>query len=76
MRTVAGSQKIGLAFAKLLVTDGRKIWRGDAAAIPGRPEPGVDGLFPLGLFKAIYVCNSEGYVAFESIAEPRQSKPG
>jgi hypothetical protein len=25
----------------------------------------VDGLLPLSLFKAIYFCNSEGYVVFE-----------
>jgi hypothetical protein len=30
-----------------------------------RSEPGVDGLAPVGLFKAIYVCNPEGYVVFE-----------
>lgn len=30
-----------------------------------RPEAGVDGLLPLGLFKTVYVCNSEGYVVFE-----------
>jgi predicted aspartyl protease len=64
-RTVAGAQKIGVASGKPLVIDGRRIWNGDALAIPGRPEPGVDGLLPLALFTAVYVCNSEGYVIFE-----------
>lgn len=65
MRTVAGSLQIGMAFSKPLTIEGRKIWRGDAVAIPKRNEPGVDGLLPLRLFNAIYVCNSEGYVVFE-----------
>lgn len=65
LRTVAGSQQIGVAFSKPLTIDGRRIWRGDAVALPNRTEPGVDGLLPLSLFKAVYVCNSEGYVVFE-----------
>jgi hypothetical protein len=65
LRTVAGSQKIGLVSAKPLVIEGHKIYDGDALAIPNRPEPGVDGLLPLSLFRAVYVCNSEGYVIFE-----------
>jgi hypothetical protein len=65
LRTVAGTQKIGLVFGKPLVIEGRKIWEGDAVAIPSRPEQGVDGLLPLGLFKSVYVCNSEGYVVFK-----------
>ena len=65
LRTVAGTRKIGLASSKPLVIEGRKIWDGDAIAISGRPESGVDGLMPLGLFKSVYVCNSEGYVVFE-----------
>jgi hypothetical protein len=65
MRTVAGSQQIGPVPGKLLVIEGRKVWYGDAVAIPNRTEPGVDGLLPLSFFKAIYVCNSERYVVFE-----------
>jgi len=65
MKTVAGSQQIGMVSGKSLVIEGRKIWSGDAVATPSRPEPGVDGLLPLGLFKMIYVCNSESYVVFE-----------
>ena len=65
LRTVAGTQKIGVVPGKPLVIDGRKIWDGDAVAIPSRPEAGVDGLLPLGLFKMVYICNSEGYVIFE-----------
>lgn len=64
-RTVAGSQEVGMVSIKPLIIEGRTIWHGDAVAIPNRSEPGVDGLMPLSLFKAIYVCNSEGYVVFE-----------
>jgi hypothetical protein len=63
-RTLAGSQAVGFV-SRSLVIEGRTIWRGDAVAIHTRSEPGVDGLLPLSLFKAIYVCNSEGYVMFE-----------
>jgi hypothetical protein len=65
LRTLAGSHQIGLVSGKTLVIEGRKIYGGDAVAIPGRPEAGVDGLLPLGLFKTIYVSNSEGFVVFE-----------
>lgn len=65
LRTLAGSQQIGMVSSKPLAINGRKIRSGDAVAIPTRPEPGVDGLLPLGLFRTIYVCNSEGYVVFE-----------
>jgi hypothetical protein len=65
LRTVTRSQQIGMVFSKQLVIEGRKIWTGDAIAIPSRPEPGVDGLLPLSLFKIIYVCNSAGYIVFE-----------
>jgi hypothetical protein len=65
LRTVAGSQKIGLVSGKPLVIDSHKIWDGHAIAIPSRPEPGVDGLLPLHLFRSVYICNSEGYIVFE-----------
>jgi len=65
LRTVAGTEKIGLVSGKTLIIDGRKIWDGEALALPNRPEPGVDGLLPLGLFKTVYVCNSGGYVIFD-----------
>ncbi len=65
LRTVAGSQIVGKVTGKPLLVEGRKISNGEAVAIPNRPEPGVDGLLPLGLFKSIYVCNSQGYVVFE-----------
>jgi hypothetical protein len=65
LRTVASSRQVGMVSSKPLVIEGRKISDGDAVAIPSRPEAGVDGLLPLGLFKTIYICNSEGYVVFE-----------
>jgi hypothetical protein len=64
LRTLTGSRQIGRAF-RTLVVESRKFWEGDAAVIPDRPEPGVDGLLPLALFKSVYFCNSEGYVVFE-----------
>jgi hypothetical protein len=54
-----------MVFDKSLSIEGRRVWRGDAVALPSRGEPGVDGLLPLRVFKAVYVCNSEGYVVFE-----------
>jgi hypothetical protein len=65
LHTVASSQEIGMVPGKSLNIEGRKIWRGEAVALPRAAEPGIDGLMPLSLFKAIYVCNSEGYVVFE-----------
>jgi hypothetical protein len=47
LRTIAGSQQIGMASRKRLIIEGRRIWDGDAVAIPNRPEAGVDGLLPL-----------------------------
>lgn len=65
LRTLAGSQEVGIVSGEVLQIDGRRIWSGDAVAIPARPEPGVDGLLPLSVFKTVYFCNSQGYVAFE-----------
>jgi Aspartyl protease len=65
LHTVAGSMQTGMVYGKPLLIQGRKIWSGDAIAILNRPEPGVDGLMPLNLFKAIFVCNSQGYIVFE-----------
>jgi hypothetical protein len=64
LRTATGSQQIGLVSGKPLIIEGRRISRGVAVAIPNC-TPGVDSLLPLSLFKAIYFCNSEGYVVFE-----------
>jgi predicted aspartyl protease len=65
LRTVTGSRQVGMIFSKPLIIEGRRIWRGAAVAMPDRAEPGVDGLLPLRLFKAIHVCNSESHVIFE-----------
>jgi hypothetical protein len=64
LRTTAGSQIAGTVSSTLSI-EGRNIWRGDAVAIPNGTEPGVAGLMPLGLFKTVFVCNSEGYAVFE-----------
>jgi Aspartyl protease len=64
-RTLAGTQRAGTVTDKPLLIDGRRIWSGDAVAISNHSEQGVDGLLPLGLFKTVYFCNSEGYVIFD-----------
>jgi hypothetical protein len=65
LRTFTGSQTVGVAPNKPLIIEGRRIRTGDPIAIPARAETGVDGLMPLSLFKAVYVCNSEGYVVLD-----------
>jgi hypothetical protein len=64
LRTMTGQQQIGAA-SRSLVIDGRRFWSGEAAVMPNRNEPGVDGLMPVNIFKSIYVCNSEGYMVFK-----------
>jgi len=63
-RTVAGSQMAGMRSSRLAI-ENRTMWRGDAVAISNPAEPGVAGLMPVGIFKAIYICNSKGYAVFE-----------
>jgi hypothetical protein len=64
VKTFTGSQAIGTASRKLVIA-GWNAWHGDAVTMSSRTEPGVAGLLPLSFFKAVYVCNSEGYVVFE-----------
>lgn len=64
IKTVAGSQAVHVVSSNLSI-EGRRVWHGDAVAMPSRTEPGVNGLLPPCLFKVIYVCNSEDYVVFE-----------
>lgn len=64
LHTVAGSQFVGKVDGKPLFISGRKISEGEAIAIPGNPEPGIDGLLPLRLFHSIYVSNSEACLIF------------
>lgn len=65
LRTLAGSQTVGMVYRKLLI-EGRRIWSGTAIAMPNRNEPGVSGLLPVSLFRSVYVCNSEGYAVLET----------
>ena len=65
MKTATGSRLVRMVVSKPLVLEGRTIWRGDAVAISSHMQAGVSGLLPLGIFKTIYACNSEGYVVFE-----------
>jgi Aspartyl protease len=63
MHTLAGSQSVGTIQSRLTI-EGRRVWAGQAVAIPNRREPGVAGLLPVRLFRAVYVCNSEAYLVF------------
>ena len=65
LHTIAGSQFVGRTYGKPLLVGGRKISDGEGIAMPNKPEAGVDGLLPLNAFKAIYICNSGGYIIFE-----------
>jgi hypothetical protein len=47
------------------VIEGRAIWEGEAIAIKGPLDLGVDGLLPLKFFKTVYICNFGGYTVFE-----------
>jgi hypothetical protein len=62
--TMTGSVKVGMVRSTLVI-EGRTFWRGDAVAVPKSPEVSAGGLLPVSLFKAVYVCNSEGYVVLE-----------
>jgi hypothetical protein len=62
--TVSGATPVGVLYSTLVIA-GRTFWRGEAVAVPRSPERDVDGLLALAPFKAIYVCNSEGYVVLE-----------
>jgi hypothetical protein len=64
MLTMTGARNVGTVTRKLLI-EGRDVWRGDAIALPGRPERGISGLMPISFFKSVYICNSEGYVVLE-----------
>jgi hypothetical protein len=62
--TMTGSLKAGLVVRKLSL-DGRTLWWGEAVAVAEPAADGATGLLPVGLFRAVYVCNSEGYVELE-----------
>lgn len=63
-KSVTGSRFVGTVSSNLAI-EGRSLWHGDAVALPNRAEPGVAGLMPVSLFRAVYVSNSEGFVVFE-----------
>ncbi len=64
LRTYNGSRAIGTAWRKLEI-EGRSVWHGDAVTMASQTEPGIAGLLPLSLFRAIYICNTERYVVLE-----------
>jgi hypothetical protein len=53
-----------MVYSKLVI-EGRTFWRGEAVALPGSADRGVDGLLPTRMFKSIYVSNSEGFVVLQ-----------
>ncbi len=61
VRTVTGTRQVGLVPSKLVIS-GRRVWSGDAIALGDTSASSIDGLVPLNLFKAVYICNSGGYV--------------
>jgi len=64
MFTVAGSVNVGTVWTTLSI-DGRRIWNGEAAALPHPMEEGPAGLLPTSVFNRIFVCNSERYVILD-----------
>jgi len=64
MFTMTGTAKVGTVPGKLVI-GGRTFWHGEAVAIPRPAETGAAGLMPVSLFKAVYVCNSAGYLLLD-----------
>jgi hypothetical protein len=54
-----------LSLSGKLVIGGRTFRHGETAAILRPAETGAAGLMPVSLFKAAWVCNSEGYVLLD-----------
>jgi hypothetical protein len=65
IRSITGKVETGAVFGQSLIIEGRKFWSGNAVVIPAGAQPGVEGLLPVGFFKSIYICNSEGYLVLE-----------
>ena len=61
MVTMSGTALVGMVFSRLVI-GGRTLWRGDAVAVLRAAEAGAARLLPVGLFKSVYVCNSEHYL--------------
>jgi hypothetical protein len=66
MELVSGSTDAGVRVAAPLIIDGRRVQYGAAVTVP-RKIQAVDaaGLLPAGLFRAVYVCNSGGYMILD-----------
>jgi hypothetical protein len=62
--TLTGTTNMGLVRTTLYIGR-RRVWRGEAVAVPDATHSAGDGLMPVTLFKSVYVSNSEGYVVFE-----------
>ena len=64
MVTMAGAQRVGVVSRQLRIA-GKTFWSGDAVGLPLAAEADVAGLLPINLFRAVYVCNSGGYVVLD-----------
>ena len=64
MLTMSGTTDVGTVFSRLVFGD-RTLWRGDAIAVPQTAEAGAAGLLPVGIFKSVYVCNSDRYIVLD-----------
>jgi len=64
MMTMTGPALIGSTPGTMFI-GGRVVWHGDAIVLPGGAEPAAAGLMPMSLFRAVYVCNSGGYVSLD-----------
>ena len=62
--TMAGSAAVASVFSKLRI-EGRTFWRGDAVALRRAAEGDIAGLLPISMFRAVYICNSQGYAVFQ-----------
>ena len=64
VRTLSGSLETGTVPTKIMIGD-TNLWHGEAIAVQRQAKEAGDGLMPINIFKAVYVCNSAGYIGFE-----------
>jgi predicted aspartyl protease len=65
LRTGTGFLEIGTIRTRPLVIEGRTIPHRETLEVPRQAGVSEDGLLPASLFRAVYVCNSEGYAVLD-----------
>jgi hypothetical protein len=65
MHTATGFLETGSIHTKPLVIEGRTFAHREALTAPRQSGASEDGLLPASLFRAVYVCNTEGYLILE-----------